>query len=282
MKNIYKLIGLFLVVFAASCDQDTGDTDFLNNRTPYLYFGEPAGTLFAEEDQANIYQVQVSVSEPKSQAITYTVAVDPDSEAVEGVDFTLPSTTFTVEPGQIYGYIPVTANFDVASTAGKIATFEISSTADVEIPEEKTSFNLNIVKLCPIEAPFTGTYVITQVSGGIEAAGYAPVFGDAVTVTLTTGANVTERLFDVKFYPDFGFTNPPAEVSFSLVCDEVIVNGNNDASGVGCGGSIAIGAAETPSTYDTADDTSFYLTLTEDVDENCGPPAQTVVLFTKQ
>jgi len=42
------------------------------------------------------------------------------------------------------------------------------------------------------------------------------------------------------------------------------------------------GPATTPETYDVSDDNVILLTFTDDVQSNCGSPAQTTYRFTKQ
>lgn len=280
MKNTLKYLSLIVFALIISCVPDKGDTDYLNNRTPYMYFPDDSANFFVKENDANIYEVVVSLSTPQSSSLTYDIAVDPNSEAVEGVDFIITSSSYVVNSGSIVGTFAIQADFDAASTAGKKVNFILSSTEDVQLGVI-TEFELNLIKLCPINAPFTGMYTITHVGGGIGAAGFAPVFGNGTVVELINGGNDTERLFDVKYYPTFNFANPPAETSISLVCGEVIMNGNNEASGVGCGGSIAIGPGETNATYDPDDDTTFDVIFTEDIDNNCGDSAQTTVTFTK-
>lgn len=282
MKNIYKLLSLvFVLTVLVSCNRDKIDTN-LNNIDNLVYFQTASGALAVENGGENIYNVIISTSALTKASASYSISVDPSSTAEEGVDFDILTQSYSIENGTIVSNLEIQGYFDPATIEGKQVTFNLDISQDgFLLVEDRSSFTLEITKLCPLNAPFTGMYTISHVSGGVAAAGFAPVFGDGVLVEVVEGSDITERLFSVKFYPSFGFANAPVDVSFNLTCNQVIVNGNLAPSGVGCGGSIAIGPSDNPSMYDENDDTVISLTFIEDIDNNCGDSAETVVTLTK-
>lgn len=283
MKTNIKLILLLLTaLIVQSCDQKLESADYLNNRTPYLYFTNDSQSLFIKMDEPNQFDIDVRLSGEYSKEITYTISVDPSSVAQEDVDFTLPSKTITIPSGQLFSSFKIECFFDQAIIDGKKLVLNLTSTDNVQI-ERKSQMELTLIKFCPINADFTGSYHISFVSGGVDAANFLPVFGTNIDVDLTMGSNDTERIFNVKFYPDFGFANPVVPISFSLVCGDVIMNGNLEPSGIGCGGAnIDVAAVESGnSVYNPNDDSSFDLTFLEDFSNGCGDSQVTVYHFEK-
>jgi len=284
MKYIFNFRLLFiaaLLVFV-SCDSKDDDTSFLDDRQSVAYFVPGnSGTLQVSPDTpTTTYDVLVGVSEMKSFARSFTYEIDPSSVAVEGVDFNLLSN-LEVPANSIVGTIRVEAGFAASTLAGKSLKLNLTSVEDSQLGS-RIQFTLNIIRFCPLGADFTGDYMIDFVSGGIGAAGNAPALGTGIVVNVFEGDSPTERRFTVKCYPSFGFANPEVDFAFDMVCGSIVANGTLDPSGVGCGGSIAFGPAETAATYDNNDDSSFGLNFTEDIDSNCGAPEQTVYTFTKQ
>jgi hypothetical protein len=143
------------------------------------------------------------------------------------------------------------------------------------------------VDYCPIQADFTGSYTLTFNGGGIGATSNAGVWGDGTVVEVTAGSagsSNSERVFSVKCYPSFGFSNPNADFSIDLVCGNSIFNGaiNNTFTGVGCGSSIVLGPTSVNGSYNGTDDSTFTLVFAEDVGgASCGAEGITSYTFTK-
>lgn len=287
MKYIFNFRLLFiatLLVFV-SCDSKDDDTSFLDDRQSVAYFVPGnTGTLQVSPDSpSSTYDVLVGVSEAKSFARSFTYAIDPSSVAVEGVDYTL-SSTMEVPANSIVGTIRVTAPYDQSTLEGKSLKLNLMSTEDSQLGN-RVQFDLNIIRFCPLGADFTGEYLLDFVSGGIPAAGNAPALGDGIIVDVFEGDNPTERRFNVKCYPSFGFANDPVDFSFGMICGNILSNGTLDPSGVGCGGSIAFGPAINPSTYTNDDDSTFGITFVEDIEAQCPDSTgeqETVYMLTKQ
>ena len=281
MKKIYLFLSLAII---AACNVDQGDEDFMNGRTPYAFFTNTSGTLFVEENVQSNFTVNLGLSDPQNRDLQYTIEVDPTSEAIEGVDFEIVTSNFSIQGGNLIAGFIVQGDFDTATIEGKVAKFNLVAVEDAVV-SWKTQFNLTIVKFCPLEADFLGAYTLTQLTAGPAFAGGAPIFGNNITVTLTPGANPLQRIFSAKFYPAFGFANPSVPVVFELSCGNVNMIGNSQNSGIGCGGNnIEIGPSEdAPSTFNPADDNQFDITFTENTTLSCGDGTyQTVVRLVKQ
>ena len=283
MNKIIK-ISLVLLTFIGfvSCDSSDDDTSYLNDRTSVSYFVPgSSGTLLVEDGVTSTFNVMVGISEPKAFDRAFTYSIDPSSTVVNNADYTI-SSTLNIPANSVVGSISVTGDYAASTLEGKTLKLVLDSVDDSAIGARKV-FTLTIIRYCPLEAPFTGSYMLQNISGGIPAAGFAPAFGNNVLVSLVQGAEDTDRKFNVKAYPSFNFSNPPRDVLLSFVCGNVIFNGLSGASGVGCGGSIAFGPATTHATYDPANDTVITINFTENTESMCGnAPAQSVIRLTKQ
>ena len=173
---------------------------------------------------------------------------------------------------------------DGLDTTGVLLTLQIDG-VDGGVGSPRT-YDISIVEVCPVVPTFAvGNYTLNNISGGVPAAGFAPSMGNGVTVTLEVGDSSTERLFNVKFYPAFGFANPPVDVSFSLSCEETVFNGivSPGVSGVCCGSSIPFAGSTNLGSYSAADDSSITLIFLEDVGgASCGTEAEGVITLVKQ
>jgi hypothetical protein len=284
--NKFLKISLVLLTFVGfvSCDSSDDDTSFLNDRTPVSYFvpGSSA-TLLVPEVGVTTFDVKVGISEPKPFDRAFTYTIDPSSTAVENVDYSL-SSTLVVPANSVVGTISVAATYPTTTLTGKTVKFKLVSVEDSDIGA-RSLFTLNIVRYCPLEAPFTGTYLLQNVSGGIAASGFSPAFGDGVMVELVEGDTDTERRFNVQCYSGLGLTNPPVDAILNFVCGNLVFTGISASSGIGCQGDPAIdfGPADTNSIYDPADDSMFNVNFTENIEATCGgDPAQSVFKLTKQ
>lgn len=283
MKNIFKLFFLFTVALFVSCTGSDDDTSFLNGRASVAYFVPGvSGTLFVREDSPSVFNVAVGVSEAKNYDRTFTVAVDENlSTAVEGGDYEALATSFVVPAGSIVGYVPVTGIFDGATLTGSALRLNLVEVQDSSLGA-RTTFTLTIVRLCPLEAAFTGNYVMSQLTPGLPAAGGAPAFAAGGTFALSVGSNELERKFTAKAYPAAGLANPATVFTFSLACGQSTAVGTY-ATGIGCtaGNPIVFTAGNSPASFDAADDSVIDVTFTEDTNGSCGVPQQTTIRLTK-
>ena len=190
MKTIYKILSLvFVLGICVSCDRDTGETDYLNNRASSLFFNGTKGTLFVEDGKANTFTIVVGATALPESSIPYTITVDPSSTALEGVDFDITTNTEFVS-GQIVSSFTIEAYFDSAITDGKTAILKLSAGEGTEVGTKDT-FKLDLFKLCPFTGLNTTSYVATVFAFDEEAPSYnitlVPVAGTTNQWTVTTG-----------------------------------------------------------------------------------------------
>ena len=262
MKNLKNILYLFMVAaVVTSCNRDVADINF-NDIPNTLYFASASGTLLVEDGAPNMFNVPVSATAVASADTPYAMSIDASSTAVEGVDFEITTTNTVLPTGDIVTSYGIVADFDNAATEGKTVVFNLTS--DASQVADSDQYTLSLIKLCPINAPFTGTYTLSTVVNGIFD---TPTFTDGV-YTLSVGSTPTERVFTAPPYPAFGaFT--PIDFKFSLICDNVVVAPLQE-TGVGCVGSTSLGPAATVGLYNGDDDTVIQVIYTDDEAAQCG------------
>lgn len=183
MKKIIYLSALFFA-FATqiACSPDQGDEDYLSNRTPSAYFNASSGILYVEEGVESSFDVKIALTAPQSSDLTYTVEVDPSSTAVDGLDYTIASSSNVIPKGNVLSSIKVVGNFEQATLEGKQVVFNLVAVEGAEV-KWRTKFTLTIFKLCPFESLSTLSYSAQVFAFGDEAPGYTV---DLVPVPGTT------------------------------------------------------------------------------------------------
>jgi hypothetical protein len=277
MKTIYKFLSLvFVLTVSVSCDRDQGDTDYLNNRENIIFFSNNVGVLLVEEDAANTFSITVGAAAVASSNLAYTITVDPSSTAVEGVDFNMPNSTTSFNAGELTSAFEIEAEFENAITTGKTIIFNLTSTDQNLNVSSNNKFTLDLIKLCPITAPFVGDYQLSIIANGIFD---TPTFTPGV-VTLSVGVLPTDRVFSAAPYPAFGVF-PPIDFNFSLICSNIIVPGGQ-LTFVGCGSSTTLGPQELLGSFDPDDDSVFTISLADDEGgASCGAQADATIMLTK-
>ena len=280
-----KLIIPFLLVMALvfqSCEET--QSPIYDGSQTLAYFPGTTATLEVLINETGEITIPVSASTLSSSDRTVTVSVNDGGTTATAGQYSF-NGSVTIPANEYSGSFVLTGIDDGLTTAGVTLSLQTESISDGGVGSPR-NLNVTIVEICPVASTFaTGNYTLNHIGGGIPAAGFAPTMGNNVTVNIVPGAASTERVFNVKFYPTFGFANPPVDFSFNLVCEETTVNGiiNNGVSGVGCGSSIPMGPSSNTGSYNVADDTTFDLIFIEDVGgASCGTEAETTVRLTKQ
>lgn len=278
-----KLIIPFLLVMALAFQacEETQSPIYDGSQT-LAYFDGTSATLEVEINQTGQITVPVGVSTLSTSDRTVTVSAAASSTATAG-QYSF-SNSVTIPANSYTGSFTVTGIDDGLTTDGVTLNIQIDG-VDGGVGSPR-NYAVTIVEICPVDATFaTGNYTLNHIGGGVPAAGFAPAMGDGITVSLVAGASSTERVFNVKFYPTFGFANPAVDWSFNLVCETTTINGivSPGVSGVGCGSSIPMGPSTNLGSYSAADDTTMTLIFLEDVGgASCGTEAETTVQLVKQ
>ena len=138
---------------------------------------------------------------------------------------------------------------------------------------------------CPLESSqFAGTYVLSYVAGGVSPVGGVEVFGEEGQEVEVTVVSATKRRVMLTYIPALGIGNTAVPINFEFVCT-IVVPDNNQGVGLRCSTGILLGqprAAEL-SAFDLSDDSSFEMTLIEDVGNDCGAGSNNVTMkFTRK
>jgi len=277
MKNIYKLLTLALTLtIFTSCERDQGDYPYLD-RDITVGFRGASGSLLVENGASNIVSATVGASTLVSSDATFSVSVDDSSTAVLGVDYTFADgQDGTLVSGNLLSNIDIIADFENSIEEGKTVVLNLTSNdPSLMVSEAFSQYTITLIKFCPINADFTGSFTLSTTANGIFD---SVVFLNGA-VTIEMGTQPTDRVMSVSPYPEFGaFT--PIDFAFSLVCGNVVVPTGLE-TGVGCGGTTTIGPAATVGTYDSNDDSSFTIVITDDELGNCGSPYEAAFTLTK-
>lgn len=195
MKNIFKILTLsFVVIIATSCDRDTGDYPYLNDRVNTIGYTSSSSTLFVEDGAANNVSIGVAATSVVD-AGSFSISVDESSTAVEGVDFTIEGgNNFSFESGNIVSTFSIVGLFEGAIVEGKTLVLNLQS-ADFEVGSSN-QYSLTFVQFCPFDGLETTSYTAYPSVGDADAPEFA--------VTLTpVGNSINEYTIASGWGPNF-------------------------------------------------------------------------------
>ena len=269
-KIIYSLL---TIAFVFSCsDTDNHGVDVNNfNGSDVTYFADGgAGTYFVSGASDN-FKIRVVSTTTSNEDREYSILIDPTSTSLPN-EYSLLSNSVTIPSGEYYGEFEVEGSVEGATEEGSNLILKLSG-ANAMVD---TGFNLNIVKSCPLEADFTGDYLIEQITPYVDG----PTLDDGAVVTLyTTDGSEFQRGFLTANFTNYCST--PNEFLFELSCGKVTLPIENNCN-CSCASNYFFGAPVDASEYTSDDDTQFELTFTDDVYADCGSTTQTTYRFTKQ
>lgn len=281
MKNFIKLLAISLLL--SSCgdfepvifDPNTGQT--------LVFFSKTTSALEVTIDDTGSIDVQIGVNTLSSSDRTVTVAVNtsPTLTTAAAENYSVPAT-IVIPANEYFGQLTITGVDNSVETTAEIITINLVS-IDGGGQISPANHTISIFQVCPVNAPFSGSYFMEQITA-INPDDGVGCFADQILTITSTGA--TTRQFKAVYLEGLGIGQPASTVPFGLVCNEVIV-----APAIGTGlvcvqgqPAITLGPGIVPATYDADDDSVFELTLTEYVtDGGCGAaPYQTTFRLTKQ
>lgn len=208
-KHIYVLV--FLAFFVACEDS----SDVLDYKGPVsVKFTAPAATelfLFTNAGQeAPVTSTIDLIGSPSGSSIDVTISVDESSTAIEGVHYSLASTTVSIPAGEVSAALPVTAILDgFGGDPGNKQTLVINITSanGAEVAVSLSQIELTMSITCPSEIPLgayaevgtgtgagiaveltkneDGSYTLSQMNFDYYSPGYDPVPGTFVDVCNT-------------------------------------------------------------------------------------------------
>ena len=247
------------------------------------YFNGSSATLEVEINSTGSITIPVNVSTLSSSERTVNVSVNAGGTTATAGQYSF-NGSVTIPADTYFGSFTLTGIDDGLTTTGVTLSLQIDG-VDGGVGSSRT-YTVNIVEICPIDASFaTGNYTANWQSGGIAAAGFAPLIGNGETVTLSVGASSTERTFRTKVYPTFSFGNV-MQWTFGLVCEEIVTFDQleSETTGVACPGNPTLAIEGTGGgSYTTGNDSTLVLVYLEDAGgASCGTEGVTTIQLTKQ
>ena len=239
-----------------------------------------------EEFGGLLSQVEVYISaNGGSEALVTTIPASEFTISSNG----LPSTTIRITLQESLTALGLSAS-DVACGDQMVVRLKVDLTDGRSFSVEDGSgslqgsyfkspyaYSANIVANLPSDTVYTGQYLLEMTSpGGIFGA--VDYLDGVYTIEATGGATRVVR--NVTSLPAFGGFGP-VDITLDFVCGEILLSG---PLGAGCGVGIFSGPANVNSTYDlnNPDDSSFIVTFTSDVTNDCGSINQASLRLTKQ
>jgi hypothetical protein len=212
MKSINKfkilVLALFAVVFVSCLDDSV--TDFGKGPIVVQFPSTEASQNFLQDGSGAVYEFEVPVqyfggnNTPLNEDVSLTVAINSaKSTAVEGEEFSLPETQFTIPAGTNTANVVLKVNSgSLDSSDPKVVALEIIDSS------QKASSNKNIILLtlqaiCP--SALAGNFT------------YANGNGRSVTVT-ETGSGTYSVSADNAFTGEYS-------INISDVCDNITITG---------------------------------------------------------
>ena len=285
MKYIlnFKLLFIAALLVFVSCDSKDDDTSYLDDRQTISYFAPVnSGTLLVEEGASRFYDVKVGVSEALPYARTYTIVTDPSSEAVEGVDYTLATSTFEIPANSVVGsFRLLSGDYDSSTLNGKTVKFNLVEVEKTKILENRSTFTLTVIRYCPIPTDYmVGDYQIQDLVATVGPGNGTANYASGVVTISAVDDDPTARTFSAAVLPAF---NAEIEtINLYLSCGNMGMDDVNPGlfcvEGVNY---IFTADPENVPTYDLADDSAFTITYIEDPNGSCGGPFLSSYTLTK-
>lgn len=280
MKNILKTLSIIAVLGFASMSCEEKETFDMKNG------GALVANVNPPHSQNFVYGVTPSISfgmditdngnSVTNVTMTKTLSTSLGTSAPVEIDVTSGDYSQTLD--QLFADVPVEGNVltedDLLPGDFWMMTYVLTMGDGTVLNTDvttKTGFS------CPIGADFTGMYNMVDVTGS-SAGGGAPVWGPGPVELVEAGD--FDRSFDAIYLPIFDIGNGPETFTFKLECS-LVKMAPDQGTGLACASSITFGPATTHSAFDPDDDSVIELTFTEDVTDDCGSKAQTIVRFEK-
>lgn len=175
-NKINYIIAFVLISFTVtSCLLDDTVTDFGKGPIITQFSAKEATGNFLQDGTNAVYEYLIPIEYqgadgiPLNEAVTITIAVDPNSEATEGVEFTLSQTEFTIPAGERFANAMISVNSEFLDALDpKVAIIAITASSQTISDNFKTEVTLQAI--CP--SNLEGEYV-------------NQAYGDPTTITST-------------------------------------------------------------------------------------------------
>lgn len=234
-NRIYSVILLFLMGALTSCmeEADFGklwdglEVEFDASTLPNGVTQNFVRVNSSQTDEASL-QVNL-VGAPQSSPVTVTIEADPTSTAVQGVHYTLSSTTVTIPAGQNIAQLPVTVltgNIDPTETPNLVLKITSANGAKVSVNYSTLTFRIRVI--CPSD--LEGTYEVFwrvlnlgDSDGGVSQSVNNFTINSHPTIILTEVGTGVYSMSDMSFgmYPGVYNVSAPSG-TFTDRCNTLI------------------------------------------------------------
>ncbi|MEY8869705.1 DUF4843 domain-containing protein [Meridianimaribacter flavus] len=160
MKKIFYLSVILLSMVLVSCDEDDNVHQYTGNSIVY-FDGATTSSLLVPTAGATKEVVLVATN-LSDAARSFSVSVDAESTAQEGVDFNLVTNSITIAAGEYSGSLVIEGLYDGADPDGTRLILNLDS-ENAEVAGFSNSYSLDIFKQC--ESDLSGSYSVTTTYG---------------------------------------------------------------------------------------------------------------------
>lgn len=219
----------------------------------------------------------VYTSFPSEMNITVTdiaLALGIDQNAISMGDFFEFYGTSTRNDGTVF--LPIDPDYGPDKDNSNIGYTERNI---INSSSYNSAMYFNAILACPLQNNlFTGDYLLTFTENILF--GVPSFYSDVVVNLEVYEGSVYQRVFELDFFPDFGFdTNTPFILDF--ICGGVDAN-SLIPYGLGCSGSLVAAGDGVFTPYDETDDSIITVSIIDNAQADCGgAPTPMVITLTK-
>lgn len=228
MKNIFKLIGMLIILFAITACKD-GDENSMYDGAPTAFFLDEFAVAKGPSVGYKDFDVKIGTMSPLSSTADFRI-VKVSGDAVEGQDYELVNNGATqIEAGSNLGIIKVRVyGANLSQTIAKTLVFDLVSPS---VPKANYNSTISLSLIFGCDSFLAGTYQYSTVNGfGPEQGGVhipGPVTG---TVTLGQAGDGIYSISDASFgiYKAlYGGTTIASNVRLQDLCGTLSFQGAN-------------------------------------------------------
>lgn len=270
MKKCFSIL-LLAIITLSSCEEDK--IIFDGNQT-LVAFSATTVDLPIEIDATGSVNIDVDVTTQSPSERVFEVTVVEDRTTAEAASYSFGS--ITIPANSFNGVFTINGVDNNVTTESRALVLRISDGTDFITSDQ--NLTVNIFQVCPVdETLFTGMYLIEEITPFLSGSG--PALNDGGVVEIT--ADGLSRAFNTPNFPNFCST--PIPFSFNLICNEFVVDLQDTNCACNSVSDYFGPSTSGHATYNVNDDSSFEITFSNDVQNDCGAgPIQTTYRFTKQ
>ncbi|WP_412984036.1 hypothetical protein [Pontimicrobium sp. IMCC45349] len=161
MKKIIFTL-LTLAIFTACEDEDHGVDANNYNGPDIAYYTNGVASSYFVTPNAEPASIQIGATSVSNSDRTYSLQVDAESTAQEGVDFNFVNSSVTIPAGEYFGEILVQGIFEGTTAEGSNLIINLVGSGDNEVMVG-ASYDLFIVQQCVSD--LAGMYDVTTTYG---------------------------------------------------------------------------------------------------------------------